>query len=81
MTLDEQIIQIDELIEMLKKDFEYHLETDQLLSAAAAQGRIDDLYGLKNLLKQRRIEQIAKEALDDTIDAYKPELREDDETI
>ena len=53
MNLDEQIETITAQIEFLKKDFEYHVETNQFLSAAAAQGRIDDLYELINLLTER----------------------------
>jgi hypothetical protein len=50
MTLDEQINEINGHLERLNNEFEYFLETDQLLSAAAAIGRIDDLKTLRGYL-------------------------------
>ena len=64
MTLDEQIKQIDVLIETLEKDFEYHLETDQLLSAAAAQGRIQDLHILRQELTERMTDELIEKVKD-----------------
>ena len=67
MTLDEQLAEIDRLIDKIMADFDIFIETDKLLSAASARSTILSLRGLRFDLKQRYAEQLAKEALNETV--------------